>query len=114
MKKINVWLVDDELDLGELFNEFFGSSSVEINYYDSPIKALSELSTKPAPDVFFIDYRMPHMDGDQLAKKLPEHIPKYLITGELEVTLLAEFKGVIIKPYNLKVISDILNQINLY
>jgi hypothetical protein len=50
------------------------------------------------PDVVFIDYRLSGITGDQVANMLPVAIPKYLITGEINLASKYEFEGVFSKP----------------
>lgn len=112
MKKINVWVVDDEEDLGLIFKESFESDKIVISYYKSPEAVLEALKQNDSiPDAFFLDYRMPGIDGVQLASQLPSRIPKFLITGELEMSCNIPFNDILIKPYNFNKVLNILSNI---
>lgn len=110
MKKISVWLIDDEIELGELFVDIFSSPSCSVTYFNDSSEALISLE-KEQPDLFFLDYRMPKMDGDELASILPKDIPKYLITGEINPVVKSNFIEILEKPYNLKKIFKIIESL---
>lgn len=76
---LNVALIDDEKDLGHLFVDTYSSENIKITYFSDPRSALK---SSEIFDLYFIDYRMPHMNGDELAQQLPPS-PKYMITGEI-------------------------------
>ncbi len=107
---INVALIDDEIDLCENFCELFKKEGLKIQSYSNPIVALEKMQKSP-PDIAFIDYRMPIMNGDELAKAMPEKVKKYLLTGELEVRPSFEFEGILGKPLEIDRIRKILDQL---
>ena len=106
MKNLNVWVIDDDVAIGEMFVSIFFSENVCIKHFDSPAKTLAEKNERP--DAYFIDYRMPEINGYELAQQLPQGINKYLVTGESSVPQMPEFTDVIFKPYKMKSISCII------
>lgn len=102
---LKVALIDDEKDLGLLFVDTYSSDEIQITYFSDPESAIKSLDTF---DVYFIDYRMPHINGDELAHKLPPS-PKYMITGEINPKPAYPFLKIIAKPYFYEDIQNILN-----
>ena len=62
-------------------------------------KAIAACNEK-APDIFFIDYRLPNTTGDNVALAVNENIPKILLTGDLSVSAEYHFDKVMSKPYH--------------
>lgn len=102
---LNVALIDDEQDLGSLFVDTYSSPDIAITYFSNPSLALESSDTF---DLYFIDYRMPKMNGDELAHLLPS-APKYMITGEINPNPTYPFLKIIAKPYFYEDIQNILN-----
>lgn len=110
MKKVTAWVIDDEIELGELFVDLFSSPECYVVHFNNPNEVINALK-KESPDLFFIDYRMPKMDGDELAKFLPKNIPKYLITGEINPQVKSEFTEILQKPYKIEKVFQILESL---
>ncbi|MBY0515431.1 MAG: response regulator [Bacteriovoracaceae bacterium] len=106
--KLNVFFLDDEIDLCEQFQEFFSSEQIAITVFTDPLKAIEE-SKHQKPDLFFIDYRLPNTNGDLVALSLNQTAPMYLLTGEISVNVYYPFKGILVKPYDFKQIQEILD-----
>jgi len=73
-----IFLIDDDEDDGYIFDMALNglSSQFELLYYQDSQTALSKLSEKafPPPDMLFIDWNMPKVDGNQclqLIRKIP-------------------------------------------
>jgi CheY-like chemotaxis protein len=109
MKKI-AYIVDDEQDIVDLFPVLLNSDEFEIKGFCDPFEALAQAKIDN-PLVYFLDYRMPKMSGDELAKNLPEGL-KYLLTGEIEPHPQFDFSGIINKPYDFKAIKKLLDSLN--
>ena len=105
---IRVLYLDDELALCEIFKDLFTEAGVEVFVFTDPAEAIQYAQAHPI-DVAFLDYRVPGMLGDEVAKHLPKPMPKYLITGELEPMPRFEFQGVLGKPIEAQKITDIIN-----
>jgi CheY-like chemotaxis protein len=104
---LNVMFVDDEEALCECFKDLFENNEIKITTFSDPKIALENV-TALKPDLIFVDYRIPSMNGDELASKLPPSIPKYLITGELEPKPNYNFNGILPKPFDYKKLEQVL------
>jgi DNA-binding NtrC family response regulator len=106
---INIIYLEDEPILCELFAEYFESENVIIKTYCEVQEAIEAVKKNP-PDLFFIDYRLPGFTGDQVALQLDPQIPKYLITGDINIQTKYPFIKIVQKPYSRVEIEDILNE----
>ncbi len=110
----NIVYIDDEKDLGFLFKELLeGLTDCVIECFSDATKAAQFIKRKKISAVF-IDYRMPEQNGDELAKQLPKDLPKYLVTGELDVQNLVDvslFKGIITKPFDPDELQAVIDKI---
>jgi DNA-binding response OmpR family regulator len=106
---LKVYYVEDEVELCEIFTAFFSSKEIEVTTYTDPFVALEVSKTNP-PDIFFTDYRLPGINGDQLAMLMAAEIPKYLITGEFDVQTDYKFEKIFNKPYKAADIREILKK----
>lgn len=104
-----IFYLDDEVELCELFEDYFKSESVEVKTFSDPFDAIEESLRKP-PLIWFLDYRLPKISGDEVAWKIQPHIPKYLITGELSPKVSYSFQGIFHKPYNSEEISEVIKR----
>ncbi|MFC0119236.1 response regulator [Pseudoalteromonas xiamenensis] len=101
--------IDDEVELGELMQEFMHDQDVALHCFDKEQDAI-EFCCENTPDLVLIDYRLRHMTGVDVARQLPPNIPKILVTGELELPKCDEFQQVISKPFDLKVIIKLITE----
>ena len=104
---INVYYVDDEAGICELFDELFSNDEVTVVTFTDPIMALEAILRSP-PDILFTDYRMPGMNGVELARKTDPNLKKILISGENNVVTDFKFDAVLTKPMNTKLIREII------
>lgn len=95
---LKVYYLDDEVDLCDNFMDSFSSDTISIQTFSDPTK-LIEATKKSPPDMFFLDYRLPSITGDQVALMLPPQIPKFLVTGDITVETNYQFKQIFPKPY---------------
>ena len=108
---IKVYYVDDEPELCELFVDIFASSEVSVSTFNNPSEALQEILSNP-PDLLFMDYRMPRMNGIELAQNSPAHLKKYLITGENNTSENIMFEAILKKPLDVQLIRKIIMDAN--
>ncbi|ABQ06798.1 response regulator [Flavobacterium johnsoniae] len=88
----NILLIDDDHDDAELFLEAVASLNKEISirWIASPRAAMEELiSSEYLPDLIFLDYNMPLINGGELLEKLKSNnrlssIPVILISTPSE------------------------------
>ena len=105
---LKVYYLDDEEALCENFVDIFASEAVEVTTFIDPAKAIALTLTNP-PDLFFIDFRLPNTTGDVVAKSVAADIPKFLITGDINVSSGYKFKAVFNKPYKPEDIQQVLD-----
>ena len=105
--EIKVYYVDDEPGICELFEELFSTDEVTVVTFTDPFLALEAILQSP-PDILFTDYRMPGMNGVDLAKKTDPMLKKILISGENNVVTDFKFDAVLTKPMNTTLIREII------
>lgn len=96
---VKVYYLDDEELLIDLFRDYFDIEGIELRTFINPEEAVKTANASP-PDIFFIDYRMPGMNGDEVASSISDTITKTLITGDIDKNYKYPFNKVIRKPYN--------------
>lgn len=106
---LKVLFLDDEIDLCEIFCDFFSTPNIEIITFTDSEKAI-DYSHNNDLDLIVLDYRLPKTNGDIVAARMPRSIPKYLLTGELEVEPEFDFVSVLRKPFEGKEIKRIIDE----
>ncbi len=106
---LKVVFLDDEPILCECFSDEFSSANVEITTYSDVNKAIEAVTANP-PDLVFLDYRMPTLTGDLAAKKMPDTVPKFLVTGELDLKTDYPFVEILKKPFQYEKIQEIIDK----
>ncbi len=109
---LKVLFIDDEVDICEIYRDYFSSPEIEVIVFSDPKKGL-DFYRAQAVDVVFLDYRMPGTTGDLLASAMGGQIPKYLITGEINLETTYPFVSILSKPVELEQVSEILKQLLL-
>jgi DNA-binding NtrC family response regulator len=113
---INIFYLDDEEGLCEIFAEILGTEQINITTFSDEDEAITACKKTP-PDLFFIDYRLNKMTGSDVAFAVDPAIQKILVTGDLSVNCDYNFNRIISKPYQFdfisKLIDEHLAQINL-
>ncbi len=104
---LKVYYVDDEIELCELFCDLFSTSDIAIITFSDPLIAIQVIQENP-PDLLFMDFRMPGLNGPEMAKKLDPKLKKYLISGENNLVTDYPFEAILGKPLNIKLIKEIL------
>jgi len=110
MGRLKVFYLDDELDLLSLFQDTFDSPKIEIITFSNSNELIRAASTG-APDVVFLDYRLPATTGLEVANQLPPEIKKVLITGDLNVQVPKGFAAVFTKPLPMNEIEQFLENL---
>ena len=95
---MQIFYLDDETDLLDMFSETFSSDLVTIKTFTDPVSLVEECSTNP-PDLVIIDYRLPGTRGDIIAERINSKIPKCLITGDLQIVTEYPFYKIFQKPF---------------
>lgn len=107
--KFKVVIIDDEPDLCDLFVDMYTSTDVEVTYYLNPIEALKGIRCNP-PNLIFLDYILPGMDGEEFARALEIDIPIILVSGDINLHCNFNFVTVITKPYHPDVIQEFIDR----
>lgn len=103
----NIYYLDDEPDLLEMFVDLYSSDEICITIFSDPNEALAAVKKNP-PDMIFLDYRLPNTTGDAVAQKIDPKIPKILITGDDSVKCETKFITTFQKPYRVESIRDFI------
>lgn len=104
---VRVYYLDDEVYLCDLFKRYFQDKGFSVSTFTDAQAAISACQSSP-PDIIFIDYRLTGVTGLTVAQMIDKHIPKVLVTGELDPPDGNDFLKVISKPYLLKDILGLL------
>jgi DNA-binding response OmpR family regulator len=96
---LRIVYIDDEVDLCKIFYQIFSRKGFEVIVFSNPTEGMEYITANP-PDIIFFDYRLSGKNGDELALILSNKIPKYLITGELNVKTKYPFEKIFNKPFN--------------
>lgn len=94
---LNVLYLDDEPELCELFAEEYASKDIEIKALSDVAQAM-DIANSSWPHLIFLDYRLPGTTGDKIARKMPDGIPKFLVTGEIALQTDYSFERILRKP----------------
>ena len=85
----NILIIDDDLELTELLEQFLTSHSYHVTALNNPIKALDFLFHKKnmSFDLVILDIMMPELDGFQILRKIREssNIPVIMLSAKGEV-----------------------------
>lgn len=81
-KKLEVVIVDDEIQITDLLKTFFQCSAKNSNIhtFNDSEKALGYIKNNKI-DVLITDYKMPKYNGVQLIEAVPSNVKKILISG---------------------------------
>ena len=104
---MKVYYVDDEPDLLELFADAFQGPGLEITCFGEPEAALKAIAENP-PDLVFLDHGLPGMTGLEVAERMPAHLPKALVTGDVHLKVGPGFRAVFSKPFDLEEVDEFL------
>lgn len=105
-----VWLIEDEDELRELFQDIFSSPIVEIKTFSNSKDLFKELSVS-TPNLLFLDLNIKEKtSGIDIAKMISKEIPKVLLTGHASDTLDSScFIKILEKPYDINKIKELIN-----
>ncbi len=118
-KKIRVLVVDDEKIVRDFFKRFLPSLGLEVEDAEDGYKAVEAVKLNKF-DLYFIDVRMPGLDGLETYRGIRQLHPNavaVMITGyaKEEVLEMAQKEGVqchIHKPFDTNQIREVISKIN--
>lgn len=82
----NIMIVDDELDILNLFSDYLQMKGLKVRTFKDPLQALSEIQANHSSyDMVISDIRMPQMSGIELAKRVGK------IDSKIQVIFMTAF-----------------------
>jgi PAS domain S-box-containing protein len=72
-KNLRILVVDDESEVCAYFSDLFAQLGLKCDTADSGFSAYDSIERSGSYDIYFIDWRMPGMDGIELTRKIMEH-----------------------------------------
>lgn len=79
-------VVDDEMDILELYKVYFEDTGWEV-FSAKTGKSGIEISLKENPDFVFLDWELPDLSGEEILKRLKQSLPEIKVivqTGSVE------------------------------
>lgn len=118
-EKVNIMVVDDDTDVIEYFGDITESIDLTCTTAQSADEALDFLDVNSGYQIIFIDWKMPEMDGIELAKQIrvnySEKIIIIIMLSEYEWEIVKDeaisvgINNFIVKPFVPSIIIDNLN-----
>ena len=116
-KRLKILIVDDSPAVTDILSQLCEYLGHDVLCAADGRQGLSAIKEETHIDMVFTDYKMPVMDGVQMAKRIKaEHpnLPVILITGSVGVTDseldLGGFDAVVQKPFELKAIAESIDR----
>jgi DNA-binding NtrC family response regulator len=94
---LNIVYLDDEEDITDLFLTFISANDRKVEVFNDHHQVLEYLKNH-TPDIFFTDYRLSGINGDQVSSMLDPKLPKVLITGDSDLATKSQFVKIFPKP----------------
>ncbi|MFX1390609.1 MAG: response regulator [Promethearchaeota archaeon] len=107
--KINVFIIDDEMDIVKLYCSHFEYNGLNVvGMANNGFEALEKLKDSiTKPDVIVIDYHMPEINGIETSKRILEFDNSFkiiMISGDRSIRKTALSNGIkdfFVKPHNI-------------
>lgn len=118
-EKVTALIVDDMAENRSVLSMLLGNIGVDVLEADGGKRAL-EVVAETTPDIIFMDYRMPEMDGIQTSEKIYELLGKdtkiVMVTAsafyqEQKLFEKTEFAAIITKPFKINEVFDCLENL---
>ena len=120
-QKLNILIVDDDTSSSDLFKEILELRGHNVTTLDEGVKCISKCLNSNF-DIIFLDYHIGDIDGVELADCLKDVLHTksiiFAYTGDNSKDAIDKFKnigmkGAIIKPIEISVIDNIINQFEM-
>jgi YesN/AraC family two-component response regulator len=119
LPKINVFIVDDEIDILKLYSLHFELNGLNVvGTAKNGIEALKKLKDSiPKPDIIVMDYHMPIINGIEASKlilKIDKSFKIVMISGDRLIRKNALSNGIrefFVKPHNFKKLCQRIKEI---
>ncbi|MBB6453924.1 two-component system response regulator (stage 0 sporulation protein F) [Salirhabdus euzebyi] len=117
MEQKTVFIVDDQIGIRLLLKEVIESQGFKVRDFETCMEAL-KVCEKEKPSLYFVDYKMPLMDGLEFATKLEKELaieaPVILMSGlsveEMEgKSETKNIKHILAKPFDITDIHKLLS-----
>ena len=115
-----ILIAEDDLKIVELIKEIFKPEDIQIIAVNNGVSAITKARSEK-PNLIIMDLKLPHMDGIKACMKLrqfPETkgIPIIVVSAFLNKRIIMALlhlgvKDYIIKPFDIKVLTDKINKI---
>lgn len=102
---VSIVYLDDEVYLTDIFLCFFKEKRVDLTVFNDEFAAIEFCIANP-PDILFVDFRLETLKGDEIAQRVPCHIKKVLVTGDIQIDTRYEFDALVAKPFRLAELLD--------
>ncbi|MCP8617411.1 response regulator [Salirhabdus salicampi] len=115
MEKRKIYVVDDQFGIRLLLKEIIEMEGHEVYDFETGGDALQQMESQQ-PDLLFIDYRLPLMNGIELVEKMTLKgisAPIVMMSGLSEQDIegkskFTNIKHVLLKPFNIEEVKRIL------
>jgi PAS domain S-box-containing protein len=116
---VRIMVIDDDPDVLEYFRNFAQEIGVLCDTAQNGEEALALVEQKSSYHIYFVDWKMPNMDGIQLTQELKAHSPEnsvVIMISALEWSVIAEeakkagVNKFLSKPLFPSVIMEIINE----
>lgn len=119
----SVMVIDDEIELGEIYSRFLELSGFNCVYYTEPDEALNEFVRNfDSYSLIITDLKMPSIDGLEFTRRIRQYsktikvvlVTAFLTNENLEHAEIKESRidTVIEKPFRLKDLEPIIKEIS--
>jgi CheY-like chemotaxis protein len=109
----HVLVVDDESSVRDLLQVMLRRLGYTSQAAAGGGEALGHIE-KSSFDLFLLDFNMPEMKGDELAREIKRRKPEatvILITGTQPARAFSEFDRLLLKPFSLSQLSDTISSV---
>jgi CheY-like chemotaxis protein len=112
-ERLRILIVDDSPAVTDILSQLCEFLGHDVLCAEDGRQGLAIMDAEPGIDMVFTDYKMPNMDGVEMARRIKaKHpsLPVVLITGSAGVTdsgpELEGFDAVVQKPFELKAFAE--------